>query len=251
MYINGSIGVILLGVAVGSFFSGSQFSVDSNNFSHWQTPWRGLELVFNMVNISLGMALFFLSRIGGALYFANNIDNETIRKRAFKSLWVNAPLFLLFFLGFLAQILLKSGFAYGKDGEVFMQPYKYLLNFLDMPVVFGAFILGVILVLISLYMGLIKKATCSIFPFGVGVVLVVFNLLLVVGFNNTAYYPSTYDLQSSLTIENSSSSRYTLVAMSYASLLVPFVLAYIVYVWYSMDRVKITKEEMDSSDENY
>ncbi len=252
LFINGSLGVILLGVAIATFFSGSSFVVDDNNFSHWQNPLRGLEALFSLFNLSLGFALFFLVRISGALYFINNINNDTIKQRAIKSIKIDMLIFLVFFLVFLYLLFTKNGFAYNEEYVVYIQEYKYFQNFLDMPVVSILFITGLLMVIFAVFATIHLNMTCCIKTAGLGIVLTVMALFLNVGFNNTAYYPSVFDLQSSLTIENSSGSHYTLTAMSYASLMVPFVLAYITYAWYQMDKVKITKEEMeDPNGHNY
>ncbi|MDY0364534.1 MAG: cytochrome d ubiquinol oxidase subunit II [Arcobacteraceae bacterium] len=250
--INGSLGVFLLGAAISTFFSGSEFIIDERNFTFWQNDLRGLEALLNPSNYLLGFALVFLAKILGALYFINNIDHEAIRNRAINSIKLNMLLFLAFFLTFLAWILTKDGFAISKDGVIYMQQYKYLLNFIEMPIVLAMFGIGVVMVILAVFMTIIFKKSCCIKTGGVGVVLTVMALLLNVGFNNTAYYPSTYDLQSSLTIMNSSGSVYTLTVMAYVSLMVPFVLAYIVYAWYQMDKIKITKEEIEAnSTHNY
>lgn len=248
LYINGTLGVFLLGAAISTFFSGSEFSLDSNFFVHWQNDLRGLEALLNPFNYLLGLALVFLARLSGAMYYLNTIDYEPIKERAFESIKIDMALFLLFFLSFLVWIFTKEGFAIDEYGVVFMQKYKYFINFLEMPYLFIAFITGVIMVGASVFNTITFKKTCCIKIGGVGVVLSVTSLLISVGFNNTAYYPSTYDLQSSLSIMNSSGSHYTLVAMSYASLMVPFVLGYIALAWWSMDRVKITKDEIESAD---
>jgi len=245
LFINGSLGVILLGVAIATFFSGSSFSVDENNFSHWHNASRGLESLFSIFNLSLGFALFFLVRILGALYFINNIENDTIRERSVKSIKIDMPIFLFFFLIFIYLLLVKNGFSYDEEQIVFIQKYKYFINFLEMPFVFAMFILGVFMVVIGVFFTIHFKKTCCIKTSGLGVVLTVMALFLNVGLNGTSYYPSSYDLQSSLTIMNSSGSHYTLTVMSYAALMVPFVLGYIFYVWYQMDKVKITKEEIE------
>ncbi|MCT7910390.1 cytochrome d ubiquinol oxidase subunit II [Arcobacter lacus] len=245
--INGNIGTFLLGVAISTFFSGSEFIIDSNNFVNWQNPLRGLEALLNPYNYLLGFSLVFLAKISGALYFINNINYEKIREKAVNSIKINMLLFLFFFLGFMFWILTKDGFAL-KNGIVFIEKYKYLFNFIEMPIILGMFLIGVIMVIVAVFMTIIFKKTCCIKTGGVGIVLTVMALLLNVGFNNTSYYPSTSDLQSSLTIMNSSGSHYTLMTMSYVSLMVPFVLAYIAFAWYSMDRVKITKDEIESKD---
>ena len=246
--INGTLGVFLLGVAISTFFSGSEFILTSNFFVDWQNPLRGLEALFNPYNYLLGFALVFLVKITGALYFLNNIDHEPIRKKAIRSIKINMPIFLVFFLGFMAWILLKDGYAVDPDGVVYLEAGKYLTNFLEMPIVFIMWLAGVVMVVLAVFNAIVNEKTCCIKTSGVGVVLTVMAILLNVGFNNTSYYPSTSDLQSSLTIVNSSGSHYTLMAMSYASLMVPFVLGYIALAWYSMDKVKITKEEIEAPD---
>jgi cytochrome d ubiquinol oxidase subunit II len=246
--INGSLGVFLLGVAISTFFSGSEFLLDSNNFVDWQNSLRGLEALQNPYNYLLGFALVYLAKISGALYFINNIDYQPIKDKAISSIKINMILFLIFFLGFIAWILLKDGYAIDANGVVFIQESKYLINFLEMPLVLGMFLVGVVMVVIAVFVTIQFQKSCCIKTGGVGIVLTVMAILLNVGFNNTAYYPSTIDLQSSLSIINSSGSHYTLVAMSYASLMVPFVLGYIALAWYSMDRVKITKQEIQAPD---
>lgn len=248
LYINGSLGVFLLGVAIATFFSGSQFYVDEHNFSMWENSLRGLEALANPFNVLLGISLVFLVRILGAMYFINNIDNDTIRQRSVKSIKVDMIVFLVFFLNFLYFLFTKSGFSYNEKGYVFIEKYKYINNFLEMPVVGVIFVLGIVLVIISVFNTVERKKTSCIKIAGVGTVLTVMALFINVGFNNTSYYPSITDLQSSLTIQNSSGSQYTLTVMSYVSLLVPFVLAYITYAWYQMDKVKITKEEITAKD---
>lgn len=246
--INGFLGVFLLGVAISTFFSGSEFMLDSNNFVLWQNPLRGLEALLNPYNYLLGLALVFLVRISGALYFINNIDYQPIRDKAVESIKYNMIFFLLFFLGFMGWILSKDGYSVDASGVIYMESYKYLHNFVEMPIVSIMFVAGVLMVIFAVFTAIVFRKTCCIKTGGIGVVLTVMAILLNVGFNNTAYYPSVADLQSSLTIMNSSGSHYTLMAMSYASLMVPFVLAYIVFAWYSMDKVKITKEEIEAPD---
>jgi cytochrome d ubiquinol oxidase subunit II len=248
LYINGTLGTFLLGVAISTFFSGSEFILDSNNFVQWQNSLRGLEALLNPYNYLLGFSLVFLAKISGALYFINNIDYEPIRSKAVKSIKVNMIFFLIFFLSFVAWILTKDGFSVDANGVVFMQEYKYLQNFLELPIVLGMFVVGVSMVIVAVFMTIEHKKTCCIKTGGVGIVLSVMAILLNVGLNNTSFYPSVSDLQSSLTIINSSGSHYTLTAMSYAALMIPFVLAYITYAWYSMDKVKITKEEIEAPD---
>ncbi|EAK0806616.1 cytochrome d ubiquinol oxidase subunit II [Campylobacter coli] len=247
--INGYLGVFLIGVAISSFFSGSQFILNEHNFVSWQNPLRGLELLFNPFNYLLGIALVFLSRILGAAYFMNNIKDENIKAKAVKKLSINSILFLPFFLGFLAWIFTKEGFMVDR-GIVSMAGNVYLYNFLDNILFAILFIIGVVIVLLGMVQGS-KGCSKTIFTLGIGSVLTVFALFLSIGLGSSAFYPSLSDLQSSLTIHNASSSYYTLSVMAYVSLLVPFVLAYIIYVWNAMDKVKITREEMKDSEHLY
>lgn len=248
--INGYLGVFLIGVAVSSFFSGSEFILNEHNFVSWQNPLRGLELLFNPFNYLLGIALVFLSRILGAAYFMNNIKDENIKAKAVRKLSINSILFLPFFLGFLAWIFIKEGFGVDEKGIVSMTENVYLYNFLDNILFAILFIVGVVFVLLGMVQGS-KGCSKTIFTLGFGSVLAVFALFLSIGLGSSAFYPSLSDLQSSLTIRNASSSYYTLSVMAYVSLLVPFVLAYIIYVWNAMDRVKITREEMKDSEHLY
>ncbi|EAJ4455396.1 cytochrome d ubiquinol oxidase subunit II [Campylobacter coli] len=248
--INGYLGVFLIGVAVSSFFSGSEFILNEHNFVSWQNSLRGLELLFNPFNYLLGIALVFLSRILGAAYFMNNIKDENIKAKAVRKLSINSILFLPFFLGFLAWIFIKEGFGVDEKGIVSMTENVYLYNFLDNILFAILFIVGVVFVLLGMVQGA-KGCSKAIFTLGLGTVLTVFALLSSIGLGQSAFYPSLSDLQSSLTLKNASSSYYTLSVMAYVSLLVPFVLAYIIYVWNAMDRVKITREEMKDSEHLY
>ncbi|EGU0669648.1 cytochrome d ubiquinol oxidase subunit II [Campylobacter coli] len=248
--INGYLGVFLIGVAISSFFSGSHFVLNEHNFVSWQNSLRGLELLFNPFNYLLGIALVFLSRILGAAYFMNNIKDENIKAKAVRKLSINSILFLPFFLGFLAWIFIKEGFGVDEKGIVSMTENVYLYNFLDNILFAILFIVGVVFVLLGMVQGA-KGCSKAIFTLGLGTVLAVFALFLSIGLGSSAFYPSLSDLQSSLTIRNASSSYYTLSVMAYVSLLVPFVLAYIIYVWNAMDRVKITREEMKDSEHLY
>ncbi len=255
LFINGAVGTILLGAAVSTFFTGSPFSVNENNFSQWETPFHGLEAAVNVQNLSLGLAVFFLSRVLAILYFFKNVDHAEIISRARKQLLYDAIPFVVFFLVFTALLLLKKGFAVDPaSGIVSLEPYKYFHNLIQMPVVLILFLAGVVLVLLGIIRPVINFARChdkGIWASGIGTILTVFSLFLVAGFNNTSYYPSTYDLQSSLTIRNSSSSHYTLTAMSYVSLLVPFVLAYILYTWRAINRKKIDAKELENESHTY
>lgn len=254
LFLNGLMGTILIGTAVATFFTGSGFSINLLNNSLWESPWRGLELAADFtryqtyVNLSLGLAVFFLSRILGILYLMNSVDNEEILNNARKILLRSSIPFLFFFLFFITNIFIMEGFGYDPiTKEVSMTKFKYLINMIEMPWVGIMFLVGVIAVLVGIvhaYFYFDKLKSVAIWPAGIGSILTVFALLLTVGLNNTSFYPSTFDLQSSLTIENASSSEYTLIAMSYVSLIVPFVIAYIWYAWKSLNKNKITEDEM-------
>lgn len=245
LLINGIAGPVLLGTAVGTFFSGAEFIVDKEQLSvlsmpvisRWATPWHGLEAVLNVWNVCLGIAVFFLSRVLAILYFINNVEDEEIRRLSRKRLPSESLAFLLFFLAFLVHWLVADGFAVNPDTqEIFMQPYKYALNLLEMPYVAGILLAGVALVL----WGIGKTCLDSSFRKGIwfsgtGTILTVLAILLCAGWNHTAYYPSVADLQSSLTLQNSCSSPFTLKVMSLVSLLIPFVLAYVSYAWRAID----------------
>ena len=250
LFINGMIGTFLVGVVVASFFTGSPFSINDMNQSFWQSPLRGIELLFNLHNLSLGLAIFFLARVLGLQYFINSIEGEEeLTARMRKSLLRNAVPFLVFFLVFVVWLLLRDGYAVNPEtGEIFMQANKYFINFIEMPVVLLLFVAGVALVKWGIFISSFKAANNGIWFSGSGVFLTVFSLLLIAGFNNTAFYPSNYDLQSSITIMNGSSSHFTLTVMSYVSLMVPFVVAYIWYTWRAINRHKMNREELDSKD---
>ncbi len=252
LFINGALGTLLIGTAVGTFFTGSQFSVDPiTNFSRWETPWYGLEAALNIQNLSLGLAVFFLARILGILYVMNSVDHEPIFTRAKKQLLVNTIPFLVFFLFFVVRLLFLDGFAYDDKGQVFMEANKYLHNLLQMPLVLLLLLAGVVLVLYGIIFSWLKTWTKGIWFAGSGTVLTVLALLFLAGFNNTAFYPSTFDLQSSLTIENASSSKYTLTVMSYVSLFVPVVVVYIYFAWKAINRKKIDAKEMEEGHHVY
>lgn len=260
LLINGLFGSLLIGIAVGTFFTGAEFSIDQirltspedNIISRWESPLHGLEAAANIQNLLLGLSVFFLARIQGALYFINTIDDETVVGKSRKQLLWNTIPFLLVFLPFMVMLLTGEGFAVSPEsGKVYMEPNKYLQNYLQMPVA-GIFLLvGVLGVLAGIAIALFRQSNKGIWFTGAGTVLVVLSLFIVAGFNNTAYYPSTFDLQSSLTIQNSSSSHYTLTAMSYVSLLMPFVIGYIWYAWKLMNRKNISAEEMESGEHAY
>ncbi len=253
LVLNGIVGPLLLGGAVATFFNGSNFVIDKENLtslqpiiSHWANGSYGLDALLDPWNLVFGMAVFFLARILGTLYIINNVDDENIRCRASVRLVGCTVVFLVLFLAFLVRTLLKEGYAVdATTGLIVMEPMKYLHNFLTMwPLLIG-FALGVVLLLYGIIRTVVSKSYIKgIWPAGIGVVLAVLALLLCAGWNGTAYYPSNVDLQSSLTIANSCSSEFTLRTMFYVSLLVPFVVAYIAYAWYAMDKKKLTKEEI-------
>jgi cytochrome d ubiquinol oxidase subunit II len=253
LYVNGLLGTILIGTAVGTFFTGSQFSLNAMNQVTWEGPARGLEAALNIQNLSLGLAVFFLSRVLATLYFMNNVDEETIFTRSKRHLLINTVPFLIFFLFFLVRLMFIEGYAYNPESKmVFLEKYKYLHNFLDMPLVLAFLLIGVVGVLYGIGISLLKnKCTKGIWYAGSGTILTVMSLFLIAGFNHTAFYPSSFDLQSSLTIENSSSSKFTLTAMSYVSLMVPFVIAYMWYAWRSMNKKKINRDEFKTEDNLY
>ena len=256
---NGIIGPLLLGGAVATFFNGSNFVVDKGNLtsfqpviSHWANASYGLDALLDPWNLVFGLAVFFLARILGTLYIINNVDDENIRSRSSVRLVGCTITFLIFFLAFLVRTLLKEGFAVDPStGLIVMEPMKYLHNLIAMWPLLIVFAVGVVLLLYGVVRTIVSKTYIKgIWPAGIGVVLAVLALLLCAGWNNTAFYPSNADLQSSLTIANSCSSEFTLRTMFYVSLLVPFVVAYIAYVWYAMDKKKLTKEEV-SDEEAY
>ena len=261
LVINGVVGPVLLGGAVATFFTGSEFYINKGNMadtvmpviSQWANAGHGLDALLNPWNVVLGLAVFFLARILGALYFINNINEDDLVRRCHRALWGNTALFLVFFLAFVIRTLVADGYAVRPEtGEVFMEPYKYLMNFLQMPVVLFVFLIGVVAVLWGIIRTLWKPTfDKGIWFAGAGTVLAVLALLLVAGYNNTAYYPSTHDLQSSLTLANSCSSQFTLKVMAYVSILVPFVLAYIFYAWRSIDNRKIDAKEMEEGGHAY
>lgn len=258
LILNGVLGPILLGTAVATFFNGAEFTVNKAQLtdvampviSTWNNPLHGLEAAFVIWNVCLGSAVFFLARVQALLYFINNINDKDITARCRKRLIPETALFLVFFLIFLIRLLLVDGFAVNPDsGEIFMQPYKYFMNLIEMPAVLVVLLSGVVLVLFGIIQTILSATwRKGIWFAGVGTVLTVLALLLCAGWNNTAYYPSITDLRSSLTIQNSSSSPFTLKVMSYVSILVPFVLAYIFYAWRALGLHKIDTEEMEEKD---
>lgn len=261
LVVNGVVGPVLLGAAVATFFNGSNFIVDKANMteqampviSRWANGWHGLDAFGDPWNIILGLAVFFLARLLGNLYFINNIRNEELIPRCRRQLITDAVPFLIFFLAFVIRTLLKDGFAVNPETQaVVMEPFKYWNNLLDMPLLLVLFLAGVVSVLFGLVRSIFSSVyTKGIWFAGIGTVLTVLALLLCVGYNHTAYYPSTADLQSSLTLANSCSSQFTLKTMAYVSVLVPFVLAYIIYAWRAIDRKPITAEELKQDEHAY
>lgn len=260
LVLNGIVGPVLLGGAVATFFNGSNFVVNKMNItnslqpviSQWANGSHGLDALLDPWNLVLGLAVMFLSRILGTFYIINNVNDAAIQERSKRQLLVNTVPFLVLFLSFLIRTLLKDGFAENVNaGSIYMEPMKYLNNFITMWYLLVVLLVGILMLLYALGKTLFtKNYTKGIWFAGIGVVLVVLSLLLCAGWNHTAYYPSNIDIQSSLTISNSCSSLFTLQTMSVVSILVPFVVAYIAYVWYVMDKKKLDKEEL-KDDELY
>ena len=261
LIVNGVLAPILLGAAVSTFFTGSNFYVDKGNItdtvapviSYWGNATGGLDACLNIFNVVLGLAVLFLSRILGELYFINNIEDDDLHRRAQKSLGFDTIFFLAFFLTWFVYLLIKEGFAVDPaTGVVSMETFKYLHNLMALPLVTIMLLVGVVLVIYGIFWTLVKSTfRRGIWLVGTGTVLTVTALLLLAGYNNTAYYPSVADLQSSLTLVNSCSSEFTLTTMFYVSLLVPFVLAYIFYAWRKIDSKPIDADEMQHDEHTY
>ena len=256
---NGVLAPFLVGTAVGTFFTGSPFTVDkaaianpaSPVISTWQSPWHGLEALGQGHAVLLGLTVVFLAIILGALYILNNVDDHDVRRQMRGTLKIAAVPFLLFFVAWFVILMLKDGFSVDADGVVSMEPYKYLQNLLHQWWLSALFVVGLLLVLAGLYIGVFTKLRRGFWFAFPGTVLVVMTVFFLAGFNGTAYYPSLTDLQSSLTIRNSSSSYFTLKVMSWVSLLIPFVVAYIAFAWRAMDHRKITREEIEKTRHKY
>lgn len=255
LFINGSLGIILIGAAIGTFFTGSAFSLNDYNLVTWHSPLRGLEAAFNLFNLSFGLFLLFISRILGALYLHNNIDHPLLRERTRNAALNNLLFSLPFLLYILFSLATMKGFAINpENGRVFMESGKYLHNLLAMPVHgLGFLLVGLLLVIYGIIMTKYRRSVKGIWPAGLGVILVVLAILFAAGYHNTPFYPSNFDLQSSLSIANASSSHYTLTAMSYIAISIPFILAYIIYVWHLLDARKLTVEDLTgkTSEEKY
>lgn len=255
LVINGVLGSILLGTAVGTMFTGSDFIVNhgnlvamsgSNVISEWQNGWHGLEAVTDYRNVALGLAVFFLARVLGIQYLNNATDSAEIRANSKKPFLVSSALFLVCFLTFFISILFATGYAENQNGVIAAVPYKYFTNMLQMPLISIFFLAGVVSVLWSIWLTVSKQSSKGIWFGGIGTIATVTTLLLFAGYNGTSYYPSTADIQSSLTITNSSSSYFTLKTMAYASLFIPFVIAYIWYAWRQMNKKKISAESINN-----
>ncbi len=256
--LNGILGPLLLGGAVATFFEGSNFIIEKNNLidagaitpiiSRWANASHGLDALLNPWVLVFGFAVVFLARALGILYVMNNVNDEDIRSRGSVRLIGAAVPFVLLFVAYFVHLLLKEGFAYDPaTGIIAMEPYKYLNNLISMWYLLIILLIGVVLVLYGIGKTIVSKDYVGgIWPAGIGTVLTVLALLLCCAWNNTAYYPSTADLQSSLTLQNSCSSEFTLRTMFYVSLLVPFVLAYIVYCWRAIDKKKLDKDEIQT-----
>lgn len=255
--LNGCLAPLLIGTAVGTFFTGSQFAVDKAAvgniaapvISRWATQWHGLEAVANPFNVGFGLMVMCLAVSLGALYLINNIKNEKLATQLRRSLLISFLCFLLLLVYVVITLLTMDGFAVDANGEVFMEEYKYLHNFLQMPAVLAMFLVGAVLLVWGVVATLLKQRfSRGIWLAAPGTVLAVMALFMIAGYNNTAYYPSTYDLQSSLTLTNSCSSEFTLSTMAVVSLIIPFVVGYIAYFWRQMDKKSLTTEELNSSD---
>ena len=259
LMINGILAPFLVGTAVGTFFTGSDFTVNklaiadpsAPVISTWGNGWHGLEALGQYHAVLLGASLIFLTGILGDLYILNNVDDKEIHAQMRRSIKLSIGPFRLFFLCWLVILLVRPGFAVDEAGIVSLEKYKYLHNLLQMPVVLILLLVGVVLVLWGIIRGAFTKSRCGIWPAGIGTVLVVMAVFFVAGYNGTAYYPSCTDLQSSLTIRNSSSSPFTLQVMFWVSLLIPFVVAYIAYAWHQMDKKKITSDEIADTPHKY
>jgi len=252
LFINGSLGPLLIGTAVATFFTGARFSLDSMNQVRWATEWHGLEAVLDIRNLALGFAVLFLVRLNGLLYIINTVGSEEIVEKARRKLIVNSLYFLVFFLYFVGALLFATGFATDPStGTVSLEKYKYLHNLLGMPLVLIIFLAGVVGVLFGLFISIFKGSNKGIWFTGSATIAAVFALFLVAGFHNTAFYPSSANLQNSLTIRNASSSAFTLKTMMFVSFIIPFVLAYIWYAWKAITSEKVTADEINADDHAY
>ena len=255
--LNGCLAPLLIGTAVGTFFTGSQFMVNKSavgniaapTISSWANNWHGLEAVAEPFNVGFGLMVLCLAISLGALYMINNINNDKLAAQLRRSLLISFVCFVLLLVFVLVKLLTMDGFAVDAEGVVFMEKYKYLHNFLQMPAVLAMFLVGAVLLVAGVVLTLVKQSfKRGIWLAAPGTVLAVMALFMVAGYNNTAYYPSTYDLQASLTLTNSCSSEFTLRTMAVVSLIIPFVVAYIAYFWHKMDKKSLTTEELNNSE---
>jgi cytochrome d ubiquinol oxidase subunit II len=252
LFLNGCVGPFLIGTAVATFFTGSKFSLNEMNQVEWQTPWNGLEALLNIKNIGLGFVVLFLVRVNGLLYIINTIEDEELNAKAHRKLIFNTLAFLIFFLYFIATIMISEGYAADPDsGIISLEKYKYLHNFIQMPLVLILFLAGVMGVLYGIGISIFTVSFKGIWFTSAGTILVVLSLFLITGYNGTAFYPSSFNLQNSLTLRNASSSQFTLKTMMYVSFLIPIVVAYIWYAWKSINNKRITEDEMKSEGHVY
>ena len=252
LFINGALGPFLIGTAVGTFFTGSQFSLNNMNQVSWANHWHGLDALLDARNLSLGLSVLFLTRMNGLLYLVNSVEDEDLYERSLRKLITNSVSFLVFFLFFLTTLLISDGFQVnGEFGIVSTQKFKYLINFLEMPLVMIIFLTGVTAVLYGIGVTIFRHSRKGIWFTGSGTIMAVFALFLIAGFNGTAFYPSSFDPASSLTIRNASSSFFTLKTMMYVSFIIPFVIAYIWYAWKEINRKKITHTELKEEEHLY
>lgn len=252
LFLNGSLGPFLIGTAVATFFTGSSFILNEMHQVKWATPWHGLEALINGKNLSLGLAVLFLSRTNALLYIINSVEEKELVDNSVRRLAMNSISFLVFFLFFVIILLFSQGFAADTGtGAVTLEKFKYLHNFISMPVVLVIFLAGVSGVLFGIYSTIFKSSRKGIWFTGSGTVLTVFSLFLVAGFNDTSFYPSVYDMNSSLTIMNASSSLFTLKTMMYVSFLVPLIIAYIWFAWRSINVTRISHDELKTEGHVY
>jgi cytochrome d ubiquinol oxidase subunit II len=252
LFINGALGPFLIGTVVGTFFSGSEFSLNEMNQVSWANRWHGLEALTDARNVSLGLAVLFLTRMNGLLYLINRIDDEDLNSRSFKKLISNTVFFLAFFIFFLITLFVAEGYQVDNNsGSIVTEKFKYFNNFLEMPLVLIIFLLGVLAVLYGVGISVFRHSTKGIWFTGPGTIMTVLALFLIAGFNNTAFYPSSFDPGSSLTIRNASSSFFTLNTMMYFSFIIPFVIAYIWFAWKGISGKKITGTVMRKSEHIY
>ena len=250
LFINGSVGILLIGAAVGTFFTGSNFILNEFNRVTWTHPLRGLEAAFSLFNLSMGLFLVFNARVLGAMYLLNNIEfalAPEMEMRLRRSCLISLVCALPFLLYVLASLLLMQGFSFDENGVVSMVSGKYLANLLATPAILVLLLAGLVLVVWGVILTSFLGGFRGIWFGGLGTVLVGLAVFFTAGFNNTPFYPSKADLQSSLSIFNASSSHYTLTAMTYVALVIPLVLAYIAYVWYLMDGRKIGAEDINDT----